>query len=994
MTKKYLVGVKQLKRKHILILTACLVLLLTAPTRTFAFEPPTITTSLDFTLSDTDHDYPGDSGEGWAWDAAQKRLTLSGLDIDVDEYFVIKVPDGTEIALVTGTSNYIANQEHLGILCQGDLKITGSGNLIIDTEGTGIRAPGDLVVENVETLQVVSNYVGIRVGPGRDTPSDRFGNLEIRNCDVISIDSRRASLRATGNLTIDGVDLMSFSTSGSSNAVRIGPGSDKENETFSGAQGNAVITNSGTITVDAGHTGFRITGDLTIDGAILLDITSRRHTGIRVGPGCETPGDAVGHTLIQNIETMNIDAGHHGMRIMGGLTLRRINAVNFAAQRSGLRVGYGSGSQEWTGTDFPSHIRIEDCNSVFIHAEASEAVRGLGTWDAARGIYANNGNVEIVTSTIDVYGTEYGIVTGPLCGSGEGGDIVIRQSSVDASCDSDVGIAALFSGDDLEYGEEGQHARILLTDSRLVLPQNARIADVNIADVGCQSITAEDIQIITSYEQMAKTVTIEAIDSIQIYSIFASSRPVNGGTVAGGGSFEVGTTATLIATAKPGHEFAGWWEGSVLVSTESTYRFPVYGNRTLVADFPTLVPAGGPADLTTSSGRVQLLLKSDSTQQPYHVRLNPLSFSQAPKGYRSLGLIHEVLFSTVDGQTQGVVFDVPADLIFRYFDFELLGLPKDAPLRVYYYHPGSGVWVPLVSRKDEMNQTVSASIGHTTQFALLAEAQPMERPTIDPVPDWVSGHTLTVSGNVPDGSPATLYVNDRPLSIVVDDTGNFQMDIILDYGPNHLFVVAGEGDQQLASYEVRVVANPVMFSDIDGHWAHDYIVELAARNITTGYPGTTQDEPRLFKPDITITRGEFITLLMRAMGMDESDELVIFSDTEDIPDWMMGSVQAAVEAGIIAGYDDNTFQPHEDVTRAEMAVMMGRVITFMQLETEVDEATLFTDEELIPVWAQEGVRLTSGLGIITGYTDGRFLPTALALRGEAAAMLVRLLNLL
>ena len=108
---------------------------------------------------------------------------------------------------------------------------------------------------------------------------------------------------------------------------------------------------------------------------------------------------------------------------------------------------------------------------------------------------------------------------------------------------------------------------------------------------------------------------------------------------------------------------------------------------------------------------------------------------------------------------------------------------------------------------------------------------------------------------------------------------------------------------------------------------------------------------------------------------------------------MMGSVQAAVEAGIITGYDDNTFRPHENVTRAEMAVMIGRVITLMQLETEVDEAILFADEGLIPAWAEEGVRLTSGLGIITGYTDGRFMPTALALRGEAAAMLVRLLNL-
>ena len=51
------------------------------------------------------------------------------------------------------------------------------------------------------------------------------------------------------------------------------------------------------------------------------------------------------------------------------------------------------------------------------------------------------------------------------------------------------------------------------------------------------------------------------------------------------GSFDYGTTCTLVATANEGYTFVSWAENGETVSTEASYSFIVTGNRSLVANF-------------------------------------------------------------------------------------------------------------------------------------------------------------------------------------------------------------------------------------------------------------------------------------------------------------------------------------------------------------------------------------------------------------------------
>jgi len=73
------------------------------------------------------------------------------------------------------------------------------------------------------------------------------------------------------------------------------------------------------------------------------------------------------------------------------------------------------------------------------------------------------------------------------------------------------------------------------------------------------------------------------------YVVSVSPTPVLGGTTSGGGSFNSGASATVIATRNVGYTFTNWTEGVSVVSTNPTYSFAVFGNRTLIAHF-TLIP--------------------------------------------------------------------------------------------------------------------------------------------------------------------------------------------------------------------------------------------------------------------------------------------------------------------------------------------------------------------------------------------------------------------
>ena len=111
--------------------------------------------------------------------------------------------------------------------------------------------------------------------------------------------------------------------------------------------------------------------------------------------------------------------------------------------------------------------------------------------------------------------------------------------------------------------------------------------------------------------------------------------------------------------------------------------------------------------------------------------------------------------------------------------------------------------------------------------------------------------------------------------------------------------------------EPTTTANP--FSDVtEGQWYYKAVFWASENGITAGYEDGT------FRPDDICTRGQVITFLWNKAGQPEpsATENQFTDISED--DWYYKAVLWASENGITAGYEDGTFRPEKDCTRAEI----------------------------------------------------------------------------
>ena len=102
------------------------------------------------------------------------------------------------------------------------------------------------------------------------------------------------------------------------------------------------------------------------------------------------------------------------------------------------------------------------------------------------------------------------------------------------------------------------------------------------------------------------------------------------------------------------------------------------------------------------------------------------------------------------------------------------------------------------------------------------------------------------------------------------------------------------------------------------------------------------------------------------------------------------AVEILGELGVMIGNDDGSFAPDRDVTRAEMAVLITRILYGNNLNVDQFKAmNTFTD---VPDWAEGFVNLCASLDIIAGRGNGIFDPDATVTSAEAALMLSRALG--
>ena len=175
----------------------------------------------------------------------------------------------------------------------------------------------------------------------------------------------------------------------------------------------------------------------------------------------------------------------------------------------------------------------------------------------------------------------------------------------------------------------------------------------------------------------------------------------------------------------------------------------------------------------------------------------------------------------------------------------------------------------------------------------------------------------------------------------------------------------------------------LVLDDIAGHWAEEIIKSAISKGFVDGY------SDRTFRPDRTINRAEFTKMLVEALEIESSEINLDFADRDQIADWAKPAISSAVKTGIIQGYEDGTFRPEAEITRAEMAVMIVRAL---KIAVEDNENTSFSDDANIPEWAKGYVAAAASEGIVEGRENNNFAPMQNATRAEAVAMILRSMN--
>jgi spore germination protein YaaH len=173
------------------------------------------------------------------------------------------------------------------------------------------------------------------------------------------------------------------------------------------------------------------------------------------------------------------------------------------------------------------------------------------------------------------------------------------------------------------------------------------------------------------------------------------------------------------------------------------------------------------------------------------------------------------------------------------------------------------------------------------------------------------------------------------------------------------------------------------FKDIEKYWAKASLYEMSYMDIIKGYGDKT------IRPDLPISREEFVSMLVRAIGMPVSDDFEQSYRDVYANNWSHKYITAAKDGGLLNIYNGFYFYPYKNISREEMAVITSNAVKGMPL---TGEKRTFKDIPKYYVHKESIDRVTS-LGIIMGLPDGSFDPKGNATRAQAAVVIERVLRL-
>lgn len=171
--------------------------------------------------------------------------------------------------------------------------------------------------------------------------------------------------------------------------------------------------------------------------------------------------------------------------------------------------------------------------------------------------------------------------------------------------------------------------------------------------------------------------------------------------------------------------------------------------------------------------------------------------------------------------------------------------------------------------------------------------------------------------------------------------------------------------------------------DVEKHWASNTLKKWVDAGLMKGYPDGT------FKPNASVKRSEFVTLLNRALKLSNASAQLSFIDLAQ-DHWAYQDIAIAVNAGYLKGADGKV-HPNQNTSRQEAAVMIAGAL---QLDTQSGgDVSQFGDKSQIADWSKGAIAALAAHKVFKGDTKGNMRPKADITRAEAVVAIDAALGL-
>lgn len=173
------------------------------------------------------------------------------------------------------------------------------------------------------------------------------------------------------------------------------------------------------------------------------------------------------------------------------------------------------------------------------------------------------------------------------------------------------------------------------------------------------------------------------------------------------------------------------------------------------------------------------------------------------------------------------------------------------------------------------------------------------------------------------------------------------------------------------------------FSDLTKtHWAYDNVMNMHNSGIISGFTDNT------FRPDVSLTRDQFITLAVKGLNIKNPDVIKEFKDSSNR--WSEEFIKIA--GYTMVDYTDTVFRPDDSALREDVAMSIVRLNNLEKEDYDLGILNKFSDKNKISENRKKYVAIAVQNGFMNGNADGTFAPKKALTRAEGATVVLNMLN--